>query len=246
LPDKRRGYTGASGKIQSFADGAALFLDFLLQQRDRVDQLLRAWWASGNIDIDWDHLIHTLHQRIVLKHATRSRARAHRHNPFGFRHLLPELANHWGHLVGNATGNDHKVTLAGRRTEHLGAEASDVETRGSHRHHFNRAASQAEGHGPNGTLAHPVDGGIERGQYHTFGRGIAERQVSDDLFAVFDFNIRTEIEFARHYGFILNHRGDGNIGVQFFHASVESPLDLLQPATADDTSNGAGPYSKAA
>src|SRR5262249_32848546 len=75
-----------------------------------------------------------------------------------------ELADHRGHLLRDTAGDDHEIGLPRRRPEHLGAKARDIETRGAHGHHLNGAAGQAERHGPDGALAHPVHHVVERGE----------------------------------------------------------------------------------
>ena len=76
-------------EVQSFLDGAAFFLNFLLQQRNGIDELLRTRRTAWNINIDGNDLIDALHQGVVLEDATRSGAGAHGHYPLGLRHLLP-------------------------------------------------------------------------------------------------------------------------------------------------------------
>src|SRR5580692_5692891 len=85
--NQRTTCTPPSGKIERLADGAPLFLDFFLQQRDGVDQLFWSRRAAGNVDVDRDHLVHALHQRIVLKYPARRGAGSHRQNPLRLRHL---------------------------------------------------------------------------------------------------------------------------------------------------------------
>ncbi len=57
------------GQVQSPFEGSAFFLDFFLKERDGVDQLLRTRWASRNIDIDWDYLVHALDQSVIVEDA---------------------------------------------------------------------------------------------------------------------------------------------------------------------------------
>jgi hypothetical protein len=191
--------------VKGFLDGAALLLNLFLQQGDGIDQLLRTGGAAGDIHIHWNDLVNALNQRVVLKHTTRGGACAHGQNPLGLGHLFPQLPDHGSHFVRHASGNDHQVALPGRWPENLCAEAGNIEARRPHRHHFNRAAGQAERHGPYRTLAHPVHSRIKRGKYHTLRRGIAEGQIPNDPLAIFHINIRTKIKFASHYVLILNH-----------------------------------------
>src|SRR5580704_14532912 len=191
------------GDVQGALDRAALSLNFFLQESDGVDQLLRTRRAARNIYIDGNNLVYTLHQSVIVEHAARGRAGSHRDYPFGFRHLLPELADDWSHFIGDAAGNDDEVRLPRRRTKHFSSEAGDVEARRAHGHHFDRAARQAEGHRPNGVFAHPVDRVVHRGQHHTFGGGIPVSQVFDDAFAVFNGDVGAEVEVAAHNYILL-------------------------------------------
>src|SRR5271156_6483289 len=104
------GPTGLSD-IERALDGAALLLNFFLQQSDGVDQLLGPRRAAGNVYVDGDYLIHALHQRVIVEHSARSCTGSHRDYPFGFGHLLPELADHGSHFVSHATGNNDQVGL---------------------------------------------------------------------------------------------------------------------------------------
>src|SRR5258708_39391578 len=75
--------------VQRTLHGSALSLDLLLQQRDGINQLLRSRRATGHVDIYGDDLIHALHQRVIVEHAARRRARAHRDHPLWLRQLFP-------------------------------------------------------------------------------------------------------------------------------------------------------------
>src|SRR5208282_2330341 len=189
-------------QIQCFLHRAAFGHDFLLQQRDRVNQLLGARRTAGNIDIHGNDLIHALHQRVIVENATGSRARPHRYDPLRFRHLLPKLANYGSHFLRYAPGDDHQVRLPRRRPEYFGAEARDIEARCAHRHHFNGAAGEPKCHRPDRTLARPVDGRVERGHDDAFGDAVSVDEFLDYFLAVFDINVGAEVEFLRH-GYIL-------------------------------------------
>ena len=64
------------------------------------------------------------------------------------------------HFVGQSTGDNHDVGLAGGGAEDY-AEAVLVVARGGEVHHFDSAAGEAEGHGPKGALAGPVGDLVE-------------------------------------------------------------------------------------
>ena len=83
------------------------------------------------------------------------RATAHRNHPPGIRHLIVDLTQRGSHFVGQSTGYDHHVGLARGGTED-DAHAVLVVARGGEVHHFDGAAGEAEGHGPERTLARPI------------------------------------------------------------------------------------------
>src|SRR5215469_11444495 len=155
-------------KIEGALERTLVVLDLLLEQHNGVNKLLRTRRASGNVNVDWDPLIHALHERVVVEDTARGRAGTHRDDPLGFRHLLVKFADHRSHLLRDAARDDHEVGLARRRTKHFGTKAGNVETRRAHRHHFDSAAGQAEGHWPNGVLAHPVHDIVERSEDDAF------------------------------------------------------------------------------
>ena len=82
-------------------------------------------------------------------------AAAHADHPARVGHLVVDLAEGGSHLVGQGAGDDHDVGLARRGAENY-AEAVLVVARGGEVHHFDGAAGEAEGHGPEGALAGPV------------------------------------------------------------------------------------------
>ena len=83
------------------------------------------------------------------------RATAHGHHPAGIGHLVVNLTQGRGHFIGEGASNDHDVGLAGGGAEDY-TQAVLVVTGGGEVHHFNSAAGEAEGHGPEGTLAGPI------------------------------------------------------------------------------------------
>ncbi len=90
------------------------------------------------------------------------RATPHRHHPPGIRHLIIHLAQGGRHFVGQGAGDDHDVGLAGGGAEDY-AQAVLVVAGGGEVHHFDGAAGEAEGHGPEGALAGPVGDLVEGG-----------------------------------------------------------------------------------
>jgi len=135
--------------------------------------------TAGQIDIHRDHLVHR-NQRVIVEHAGGGGAGAHRDHPLRLRHLLVEPPDDGRHLVRNPPGDDHQVRLPRRASKHLRPEARDIEARRAHRHHFDGATGQPEGHRPDGVLPSPVDGLVERGRDNALGR----RGGVDEVFVV--------------------------------------------------------------
>src|SRR5271163_2198315 len=117
---------GTLGQIQGFLDGPAFVLDFFLQQGDGVDELFGARRTSRNINIDGDDLVDALHQCVVLENAARGGTGSHGNYPLRFRHLLPQLPDHWRHLVRDAAGNDHEIALPWRGSKYFRPETRNI------------------------------------------------------------------------------------------------------------------------
>src|SRR5260370_72825 len=107
-------------------------------------------------------------QGVISEDPGRSGASDHRNHPFRLGHLLIQPADHRCHLVRNAPRDNHQIRLPGRTAHHFSAEARDVKSRPNHGHHFDRATCQPKRHRPNGILAAPVDGFVERGGDNAF------------------------------------------------------------------------------
>ena len=43
--------------------------DLLVQGQDAMNQLLRTWWATCHLHIDWHDLVHTLNDGVVIENA---------------------------------------------------------------------------------------------------------------------------------------------------------------------------------
>ena len=134
-----------------------------LQLEDPVHQRLARRRAAGNIHIDRHDPVATSHHAVaVVVVSTAVGTRTHGDHPARVRHLVVHLAQRGRHLVGQRAGHNHHVGLAGRGTEN-DAETVLVVARGGEVHHFHGAASQTEGHGPEGALTRPVGYDIKCG-----------------------------------------------------------------------------------
>src|SRR5579884_4019764 len=131
--------------------------DLLVQREDPVQERLRAGRTAGHVHVHGHDLVDALDDRIVVEHPARARADAHRDDPLRLDHLVVDLTQDRGHLLAEATGDDHQVGLAGARPEDLHPEPSGVVVRGAGRHHLDRATGETEGRGPHRAALCPLD-----------------------------------------------------------------------------------------
>lgn len=135
----------------------------LLKLEDTKHECLGSRWASGNVNVDWDDSVATSGDRVgVVVVATTVGARAHGDDPSGVRHLVVNLSQSRGHLVGEGTGDNHDIGLTRGGTEN-NTHSVLVVTWGGKVHHLNSAAGETEGHGPERALTRPVCDLIEGG-----------------------------------------------------------------------------------
>src|SRR5262249_25720224 len=90
--------TSTLSQIQNLLHRPPLILNLPLQEHQRVNQLLRPWRTPRNEHIHRNHLVHR-HQRVVVEHASRCRARTHRDHPFRLRHLLIKVPDYRRHFL---------------------------------------------------------------------------------------------------------------------------------------------------
>ena len=128
----------------------------LLQLKYPIHQRLARGRTPGDINIHGHNPVaaprHTV--TVVVIPAPVSAA-AHTDHPPRLGHLVVDLAERGSHLVGEGAGHDHDVGLAGGGAEDY-SQAVLVVARSGEVHHFDGAAGEAEGHGPEGALAGPV------------------------------------------------------------------------------------------
>jgi len=157
-----------SGEIEGALEGALFGVNFFLELQNGVEDGFGARRAAGNVDIHGDDLIAALHDGVIVEDAAGSGAGSHGDDPLGLGHLIVKLANDRSHFLGEASGNDHEIGLAGRRTKNFRTEAGDVVAGSGHGHHFDGAAGEAETQRPDGAFAGPVYGLIELGEDDAF------------------------------------------------------------------------------
>ena len=135
-----------------------------LKLEDAVHEGLAGRRAAGDVDVDGDNAIAAADDAVtVMIVAAAVGAAAHADDPAWLGHLIIDLAQGGGHLVGQGTGDDHDVGLTRGCTEN-DSKAILVVPRGREVHHLEGAAGEAESHGPEGGLAGPVDDLVECGQ----------------------------------------------------------------------------------
>src|SRR3989442_11604188 len=143
-----------------FRDGHAV--DFVLKPHQAIKQRFRPRRATGYIDIDRNHVIDALENRIRIERTTHVGAGAHGDDPFRIRHLVVHAADNRCHLQRHGPGDDDQVRLPRTRTEY-DAEPVRVEAGCTRRHHFDGTAGQTESHGPERGLPRPVENKIHGG-----------------------------------------------------------------------------------
>src|SRR5262249_2993967 len=150
--DRGAAMRGAGASLQDLAAA-----DLVVEHQDPVHERLRPGRAAGDVHVDGDDLVDTLDERVVVEHAARARADAHRDDPLGLDHLVVHLAQDRRHLLAEPAGDDHEVGLAGTGAEHLHAVARQVVVRRARGHHLQRAAREPEGRGPHRVAPRPLD-----------------------------------------------------------------------------------------
>ena len=135
--------------------------DHRAQLDDPVHQRLRARRAAGDVDVDRHELVRR-HDRVVVEHAHRGRARAHGDGPPRLEHLVVDAPHDRRHLDRDAARQDQQVGLAGGGAERLAAEARHVHARAHERHHLDRAAREPERAREDRVGGGPVAGLLER------------------------------------------------------------------------------------
>src|SRR5262249_33165505 len=82
-----------------------------------IKQGLWGWGAAGDINVDRNKPIHTLHNTVTVIDVSRCGAGPHRDHIFGFRHLVVDFTNHRCHSPAHGTGYNHEVRLPWRGTK---------------------------------------------------------------------------------------------------------------------------------
>lgn len=134
-----------------------------LQLEDAVHEGFAGGGASGDVDVDGDNAVAAPDDAVaVVVVAAAVGTTAHGNDPSRFGHLIVDLAQRGSHLVGEGAGDNHDVGLTGGGSEN-NAQAILIVSRGGKVHHFDGAAGETKGHGPEGRLSSPVGNDVETG-----------------------------------------------------------------------------------
>mmetsp|Transcript_10891 Transcript_10891/g.36089 ORF Transcript_10891/g.36089 Transcript_10891/m.36089 type:complete len:250 (+) Transcript_10891:102-851(+) len=126
----------------------ALTIDLLLQLQKPVNQGFGRRRAARHVDVHWDDAVAAPYHGVrVMVVAAAVGAGAHRQDVTRLRHLVVDLPQCRGHLVGERPRNDHHVGLARRCTEQ-NAETIHVVSSGSRVHHLHSATGEPKRHRP--------------------------------------------------------------------------------------------------
>ena len=86
----------------------------LLQLENAKHERFSSRRAARDINVDWyDPVAATGDAVAVVVVSSSVGAAAHRNDPSGIGHLIIDLPKSRGHLVGQSTGNNHNIRLAG-------------------------------------------------------------------------------------------------------------------------------------
>ena len=121
--------------------------------------------AAGHVDVDRQELV-ARHERVVVEHAHRRRAGAHRDHVARLEHLLVDAPDDRRHLDRDPARQEDRVGLARRRARGLEAEARDVDPRADVRHPLDRAAGEPEREREVRVADRPAAGLLERRRQH--------------------------------------------------------------------------------
>jgi hypothetical protein len=110
----------------TFIREPAVALDLLLKLDDGIENGLGSRRAAGNVDINRDDLVNTLHHVIRAIEAAACRARPHRNDPPRLSHLIVDLFQDWTHLVVDRAEDHKNVRLLRGKPYNLRTESRDV------------------------------------------------------------------------------------------------------------------------
>lgn len=167
---------------------------------DAEHESLTGRWAPWNVDIHRHNPIATPCNAVaVVVVAAPIRTRTHADNPSRVRHLVVDLAQCWGHLVGESAGNDHHIGLSRRGTKD-DTESILIIAGCGEMHHLDGAAGKAERHGPEGPLASPIcnliHGGSFRVSQHVGGGDGIGDQIQGILHSAFLLLLTRQWDFS--------------------------------------------------
>mmetsp|Transcript_11222 Transcript_11222/g.16379 ORF Transcript_11222/g.16379 Transcript_11222/m.16379 type:complete len:234 (-) Transcript_11222:97-798(-) len=132
-------------------------LNLLLKLKQSKQKSFSGGRTPRYIDVHWNNPITSPDDRVrIVIISTTIRTGSHGNNPPRLGHLIINLPQSRRHLIRQGSGDDHDIGLTGGGTEYH-TETLHIVSGGGGVHHFYSAASKSEGHGPERTLARPID-----------------------------------------------------------------------------------------
>lgn len=129
-----RSFTFEQFRKSVIAECRATLLNFSLKIHQSTKNLLRTRRAAGNVDIDGDKPIDSLHHGVRVENPPRTGTCPHADTPFRLRHLKPDPLKHRHHFHRDAARDDHKIALSRTKPHDLRAETRDIEPARTRRH----------------------------------------------------------------------------------------------------------------
>lgn len=131
-------------------------VNLFLQLEKSIEQGFCCRRATWDINVHWNNPIAAPDNRVgVMVVSTTICTASHRYYPSRFWHLVINLAQSRGHLVGESASNNHAIGLTRAGPEN-DPEAVKIIASGSRVHHLNGAACQPECHRPYRPTSCPV------------------------------------------------------------------------------------------
>ena len=133
-----------------------------MELQDAVQQAFGPGRAAGDVDVHREVQVDPLDHRVGVEDTPGAGAGPHGDDPLGLGHLVVNALDGGHHLFADGAGHDHEIGLTGAGPESLHAEAGDVKAVGRGDDHFDGAAGQPEGGGPETVFSAPVHQLLQR------------------------------------------------------------------------------------
>ena len=106
--------------------GGVLVLNLVLELHQSVQNHLRPWGATRNVNIHRQNRVDSHHCRVVVIKATRAGTNSEGDYLFGLGHLVVDALQDRRHLVADGTYNEKYIRLARRKPGQTRTESINV------------------------------------------------------------------------------------------------------------------------